>query len=156
LRLHVSRTAPRPRFGGLAGLALLALTVTGCSGSVDGPALTSQRQLVDRGGDAAFVGGSVELDGDRLLLVLDDPPGYPVIWPAGTRWQDDPPAVVLADGTVVAVGEQVGGAGGYVQPEDLPPGVGADVAAAATGCVGDSGEVAFFNPGSQVTPGQAD
>ena len=138
----------------LASLALLALVVTGCSGSVDGPVLTSQPQLVDRGDNAAEVRGTVELDGDYLLLVSDDAPGvpgYPVVWSSGTRWQPDPPAVVLADGTVVALGERVGGGGGYVQPDDPPPGTGADVVAGAAACVGDTGEVAFINPGSQVT-----
>ena len=138
------------------GVALAgALTVSGCSGAVDGPVLTSRPQLLDTGGMAAQVEGVVTMDGDCLVLVPRDSPeasGSPVVWPAGTRWQAEPPAVVLDDGSVVLVGEAVVGGGGYLRPADLAAGSGRAVAHAAAACVGETGEVALFNPGSRVDP----
>ena len=77
-----------------------------------------------------------ELEGNR----------YPVVWPAGTRWQPEPPAVLLASGTVPIGGEVY--AGGYYSAErlvSLPD----EVTEVAATCVGPTGEV--FNPGSDVT-----
>lgn len=138
----------------LLGLLATVSTASGCSGGVEGPLLTSKPQLLDRGGMDALVQGTVTVEGDCLLLVQSDFPdiGYPVVWPAGTRWQVDPHAVVLDDGTVVAVGEAVVGGGGYLQPSVLEGSSGQAVADAAAACVGETGEVAFFNLGSEVTP----
>ncbi|QDB78593.1 hypothetical protein FE251_03760 [Georgenia wutianyii] len=51
-----------------------------------------------------------------LANTVDYPgaPAHPVIWPAGTSWQADPAAVVLADGQVVELGTEVRGGGGYL------------------------------------------
>lgn len=137
----------------LVGMLAAVTTASGCSGGVDGPVLTSERQLLNWGGSDALVEGTVTVEGDCLLLVQSDFPddGFPVVWPAGTRWQADPPAVVLDEGTVVAVGEAVSGGGGYLQPSSLRSS-GQAVSDAAASCAGDTGEVAVFNPGSEVTP----
>src|SRR5690625_3472648 len=57
----------------------------------------------------AEVRGTVEMRGECLVLVQEDAPGapaYPVIWPAGTTWQEDPPAVVLEGGQAVELAQR--------------------------------------------------
>ena len=101
----------------------------------------------------AEVRGTVEIRDDCLVLVQEDvpdAPAYPVVWPAGTTWQEDPPAVVLEDGRVVEPGTTVIGAGGYLQRDDLEGLVGSAVADAAGSCVGETGEIALFNTGSDI------
>lgn len=75
---------------------------------------------------------------------------YPVVWPAGTGWHDDLPAVVLANGERVEPGMTVYGGGGYLSTAHIEASAGPAVAAAAQRCVGPTGEVAFFNMGSEV------
>jgi hypothetical protein len=128
-------------------VAVLTASVAGCSaGGVDGPVLTSGR---GGGGEAsAQVQGTIVLDGGCLLLEREGI-RYPVVWPRGTRWQPQPPAVVLSTGTVPVGGAVLGG-GGYVQAKwlsSLPD----DVVEAARACAGATGEVAVFNPGSEIT-----
>lgn len=75
---------------------------------------------------------------------------YPLVWPAGTRWQEDPPAVVLGDGVMVEPGTTVYGGGGYLSTNHIEELAGSEVAVASQRCVGPTGEVAFFNVGSEV------
>lgn len=126
----------------------IAAAIAGCGAAagVDGPVLTSGRG--DGGGDDAEVKGTVILDDECLLLQLDGS-RYSVVWPSGTRWQAEPPGVVLASGTVPIGGEVYGG-GGYYHPEDLRS-LPDEVTEAAAACVGPTREVAVFNPGSKVT-----
>ncbi len=132
----------------VAVLALLASSVTGCGvgGGVDGPVLTSG--FGGGSGLDAQVQGTVVLDADCVLLELEGT-RYPVVWPRGTRWQPEPPAVVLSTGTVPVGGAVLGG-GGYLQGEHLSSLPDA-VVEAAQACAGPTGEVAVFNPGSEVT-----
>lgn len=119
----------------------MTLGTTGCgSGGVDGPVLASGSG--EGSGDDAEVKGTVVLDGDCLLLELEGN-RYPVVLPRGTRWQEDPPAVVLSTG-VVSVGGEVLGGGGYYQAEHLTS-LADDVVDAAEACAGPSGEIAVFN-----------
>ena len=139
--------------------SLLVLSVAGlaaCGGSgagaVDGPVLTSPPGPGDSAMEAQ-VRGTVEIRGDCLMLVQEDfpdAPAYPVVWPAGTTWQEDPPAVVLEDGRVVEPGTSVVGAGGDLQRDGIEGLVGSAVADAAGDCAGETGEIAFFNIGSDV------
>ena len=133
-------------------VACLAACGGSGAGAVDGPVLTSPAGPGD-GGMEAQVRGTVQIRGDCLMLVQEDvpdAPAYPVIWPAGTTWQEDPPAVVLEDGRVVEPGTSVTGAGGYLQRDDIEGIVGSAVADAVGGCVGETGEIALFNIGSDV------
>ena len=101
----------------------------------------------------AEVRGTVEMRGECLVLVQEDAPdapAYPVIWPAGTSWQEDPPAVVLESGEVVELGTAVLGGGGYLQRDHIEESAGSAVADAADRCTGETGEIAFFNRGSDV------
>lgn len=101
----------------------------------------------------AEVRGTVEIRDECLMLVQEDVPDaptYPVIWPAGTTWQEEPPAVVLKGGRVVEPGTSVIGGGGYLQRDDIEGFVGSVVADAAGDCAGETGEIALFNIGSDV------
>ncbi len=61
----------------------------------------------------------VALDGDCLYLERAGDPSirYPVVWPLGTAWQEDPAGVVLPNGDVALLGQVVNGGGGYHQPD---------------------------------------
>ena len=132
----------------------LAVVAAGCSstGTVDGPVLTSRSELFGpSGGMAAEVTGVLVYDepSNCLLMELEDV-RYPLVWPAGTRWQDDPPAVVLNSGALVEPGMTFHGGGGYLQAEQIEEMTGPAVAAAADRCTGPSGEIAFFKIESEV------
>lgn len=138
----------------ISSVAMLAVIVTGCAstGADDGPVLTSRSELFGpSGGMTAEVTGVLVYDesSNCLLMELEDV-RYPLIWPAGTRWQEDPPAVVLDSGQKAEPGMTVYGGGGYLQPEDIEEWTGPAVAAAADRCTGPTGEIAFFNIESEV------
>lgn len=139
----------RARRGSLA--VALALILGGCSsaGSVDGPVLSSPRPaLFGGGGMDAVLEGTLAFDGDCLHLTQDDT-SYPVVWPSGAVWRPDPPAVVV-DGQTIEPGATVSGAGGYLSRDHVEELAGPEVADAAGRCSGESGEIAFFNVGSEV------
>jgi len=75
---------------------------------------------------------------------------YPLVWPAGTRWQEDPTVVVLEDGEKVEPGMTVYGGGGYLYRDHIEELSGSAVAEAAERCAGPTGEIAFFNIESEV------
>ncbi|TNC17637.1 hypothetical protein FHE66_09340 [Georgenia sp. 311] len=87
-----------------------------------------------------------------LANTVDYPgaPAHPVIWPAGTTWQADPAAVVLADGQVVELGTEVRGGGGYFPRDGIKESVAPAVADALDSCRGESSEIAVFNAGSDI------
>ena len=74
---------------------------------------------------------------------------YAIVWPAGTSWQPDPPAVLLPDGQIVEPGMSVLGDGGYLSSVTHMTGQVVNDAAAA--CAGPTGEIAIFNLGAEVT-----
>lgn len=139
---------------GISSIGLLAMIVAGCSsaGATDGPVLTSPAELFGpSGGMAAEVTGVLVYDESTSCLLMElEEVQYPLVWPAGTRWQEDPPAVVLNSGEMVEPGMTVYGSGGYLQREHIEEMVGPAVAAAADRCTGPTGEIAFFNIESEV------
>ena len=132
---------------------VLLFTVAACSseGRIEGAVLTSPRPALDQDGMSAQVLGTVVYDEVAGCLYLElEGVRYPVVWPAGTRWQDDPPAVVLSGGVRVEPGMSVEGGGGWLQPEQIRDSVGDAVVIEARRCLGPTGEVAVFNFGSKV------
>lgn len=130
---------------------VMALAISGCSseGSVDGPVLTSPRKpLFGGGGMDAIVEGTLAFDGDCLHLIQGDLE-YPVVWPSGASWEPDPPSVVL-DGQIIQPGMTVSGGGGWLNRDHVEQQAGSQVADAAERCAGPTGEIAFFNIGSEV------
>jgi hypothetical protein len=75
---------------------------------------------------------------------------YPVVWPHATRWQQSPPAVVLRESVRAEPGSSVYGGGGYLGSDHVRDVAGDQVASEATRCIGLTGEIAFFNVGSEV------
>ena len=75
-------------------LVTVALVIVGCSseGTVDGPVLASPAQLFGpSGGMAAGVTGVLVFDDSTNCLLMElEGVQYPLVWPAGTRWQEDP------------------------------------------------------------------
>lgn len=135
-------------------VATLVITLVACSGSgrVDGPVLSSPRPpLFGGGGMDADITGTVVFDevAGCLLLELENGDRLPVVWPAGASWRADPPAVALR-GRLIEPGMSVDGGGGYLHHEHVREMAGAAVADAAQACAGPTGEVAFFNQGSEV------
>jgi hypothetical protein len=92
----------------------------------------------------ATISGRLSFDGRCLRLR-----GVPVVWPEGTAWQA-PDLLTLPGGEPVTVGGRVEGAGGYLDLDSVRRAFGDDVATEARHCVGDTGEVAVFNPGWEV------
>lgn len=137
----------------IPAVGALAVVVAGCSstGTVDGPVLTSRSELFGpSGGMTAEIIGVLVYDESSDCLIDIEEVQYPPVWPAGTRWQDDPPAVVLDSGDTVEPGMTVRGGGGYLQAEAIAEWTGPAVAAGADRCTGPSGEIAFFNIESEV------
>lgn len=91
----------------------------------------------------AIVHGRVTYDGELDCFFLENEGGrYPVVWPVGTTGTPDGPGVVLPDGTVARVGDEVTGGGGYREVADdyeIP-----------SGCRSALGGVAVYNPGEPV------
>ena len=139
-------------------MVAVAMASTACSnnqasvGSIDGPVLASpgpESDLLD--GMAAEVTGTLVLDQTTGCLIMElEGVRYPLVWPAGTTWQEDPPAVVLEDGEKAEPGMTVYGAGGYLYRDHVEQLAGPEVADAADICAGPTGEIAFFNIGSEV------
>lgn len=132
-------------------VATFVAGVAGCStgaggaARVDGPVLTSGPGSGEE--YDALVKGTIVLDAPCLLLESEGG-RYPVVWPSGTRWQSDPPAVRLPGG-IVPIGGRVSGGGGYFHPENLRW-LPREVVDAAAACAGST-RIAVFNPGSEVT-----
>lgn len=103
----------------------------------------------DADGMDAEITGVLDVEDGCFVLQLEGL-AYPVLWPAGTQPVDgDEPAVELPDGTVVEVGDEVRGGGGYLvtdryRDED------SDASAALAACPAETGEVAVFNPKEPV------
>ena len=100
-----------------------------------------------QGGEAAEVRGVLQLEGDCLYVVFDEVgERYPIVWPAGTRWDTEGQAVVIRNGESLAVGDAVSGSGGYHYVDDVETLAGPDAAALAADCVDNAhGEVAVVN-----------
>ena len=94
---------------------------------------------------AAEVTGTLSYDEECLRL-----DGYPVIWPEGTAWAE-PGLLTLPSGARVDVGTGLHGGGGDLNVAAVEERFGKEVADAAEPCLGDSDEVAVFNPGSEVS-----
>ena len=134
--------------------AALVIVLMSCSGNggIDGPVLTSPSQF-GAGGTDAEVLGTLVFDENTQCLYLDQEEfgadRYPVVWPAGASWQSSPPAVKI-QGQVIQPGMSVYGGGGYHQRKNIEELAGSAVAEAAQACAGPTGEIAFFNIGSDV------
>lgn len=81
----------------------------------------------------ALVSGVVRFDGSCVRLVTGAT-SQVVVWPAGTRWDDDRREIVLPDGLAISDGARIDGSGGYSSVDNVPD-VGPDVIDALTACL---------------------
>ncbi|RLE21309.1 MAG: hypothetical protein DRJ50_09395 [Actinobacteria bacterium] len=86
-------------------------------GGVHGPVMY-WRQRDGTESEEALIVGRLELDAEYLYIV-EGPRRYPVLWEFGTRWRAAPPAVVLPDGSLVALGDTIQSGGGYHAADQL-------------------------------------
>lgn len=103
--------------------ALLCALLAGCGEAATetapeaGDSLPQRDEVLsaDPAGDVAYP--TAILTGRLTLqdgcLALD---GFPTLWPAGSDWDEEEMTVVLADGSRLAVGDQVEVGGGLVPP----------------------------------------
>ena len=119
---------------------------------VDGPLLVSAKPGMSRGGMDAIVTGEVTYDDGCLRL-----DSHPVVWPHGTSWDGESSEVVLPNGERAGVGAQVTGGGGHVDAQTFTEGerpygdYGDEGERILADCADPSGQVAFFNEGSEVS-----
>jgi len=133
------------------GCMVLLMLGTGCgspaSTGVDGPVMRHLERSSSQDGMAAEVRGVLELDGECLYVALDEVgERYPVVWPAGTRWDASNQAVITSRGISMAVGDEVYGSGGYLYVDDVERIAGSAASALAARCVDNTyGEIAVVN-----------
>jgi hypothetical protein len=101
----------------------------------------------DEEGMAAEVRGLLQLEGMCLYIALDEfGERYPVLWPAGTRWDEENTSVIPPTGAPIPIGSQVYGGGGYLYVDDIERLAGAEASALASTCVDNKyDEIAVVN-----------
>ncbi|MEM9465757.1 MAG: hypothetical protein AAGA90_10310 [Actinomycetota bacterium] len=106
----------------------------------------------DTGSDGAEIAGTIILE-RGCLLVAAAYGSFPIVWPAGTTWDAEAAAVVLASGERIAIGDGIRGAGGYGSADGMAT-FGSDAAEAASRCAeGEYREVAMLGNDPDVVEG---
>lgn len=132
-----SSTTPGPSTSTTTSTATISTSTTNSAdgSSVDGPVLRYPAPADVDDGMAAEVRGVLQLEGSCLYIWFDEAgERYPVLWPAGTRWDEQQQAVVPPVGSPMPIGSQVAGGGGYLDAADIERLAGSDAAAVATEC----------------------
>jgi hypothetical protein len=97
------------------------------------------------GGMDAQVTGELQVRDGCVVLAHENDAWYPVVWPSGTTIATSDPLVVrLPSGDELAVGDEVIGGGGYLQPGRLEVDIPED-------CLPPTREVAVFNANDDPT-----
>lgn len=114
------------------------------AGGVDGPVMYAARPGTGHAeAMLAELVGRVHVEGDCLSLIIEGGEPTPVLWPYGTSWQSDPPAVILSSGVVVPAGAHIHTGGGFAQPRWYTDS--AEVLERASQCTDDAtGDVAII------------
>jgi hypothetical protein len=88
--------------------------------AIDGPVMRYQETSSPSGKLATLLQGVLQLEGDCLYLAQDAiGERFPVLWPAGTRWDGPNQSVVSPVGDVMRIGGAVEGRGGYFYLSDV-------------------------------------
>ena len=88
--------------------------------AIDGPVMRYPDASSTSGKLATLLQGGLQLDGDCLYLVQKGTEErFPVLWPAGTRWDAQNQSVVTSVGEVMKIGDEVEGRGGYFYLSDV-------------------------------------
>ena len=114
---------------------------------VDGPVMRYPTQASATEELAAPVRGVLQLEGSCLYVFTEEAgERYPVLWPSGTRWDDDNESVISPTGERMRIGSRVSGAGGYFYVPDVDRVAGPLASALASKCLDNTyGEVALLN-----------
>ena len=88
--------------------------------AIDGPVMRYPDASSTSGKVPNLLQGVLKLDGRCLYLVQAGiETRFPVLWPAGTRWDQANQSVVSPDGVVMPIGGAVEGRGGYFYLSDV-------------------------------------
>ena len=88
--------------------------------AIDGPVMRYPETSSTSGKLATLLQGVLQLDGDCLYLVQTGIESrFPILWPAGTRWDGANQSVVSPAGDIMRMGNQVEGRGGYYYLSDV-------------------------------------
>ena len=87
---------------------------------IDGPVMRYPDPSSTSGKVPNLLQGVLQLDGDCLYLVQAGiETRFPILWPAGTRWDGANKSVVSPGGAVMPIGGAVEGRGGYFYLSDV-------------------------------------
>ena len=115
--------------------------------AVDGPVMRYPQPSISPAELAAPVRGVLQLEGSCLYVFVDQSgERYPVVWPAGTQWDDPTQSVISPIGARMPIGDRVFGGGGYFYVPDIERIAGPVASALASKCVDNTyGEIAVVN-----------
>jgi hypothetical protein len=115
--------------------------------TVVGPVMRYPTPSDDDDGMAAEVSGVLEHEGSCVYIYSDrSGERYPVLWPAGTQWDQKGEAVIPPSGVPMPIGSQVVGAGGFLYVADVERLAGPTASSLASACVDNTyGEIAVLN-----------
>jgi hypothetical protein len=121
--------------------------------AIDGPLMRYQETSAPSGKVANLLQGVLQLDGGCLYLVQNSiSQRFPILWPAGTRWDEPNQSVVSPGGEVMRMGGPVEGRGGYFYLSDVDLLAGAAASNLAAKCV-ENGQVAVVeNAAAAIGP----
>ena len=104
--------------------------------AIDGPVMRYPDASSRSGNLSRLLDGVLQLDGDCLYLVQDAiGERFPILWPAGTRWDVENQSVVSPDGEVMRTGTPLKGRGGFFYVSDVNLLAGGAASNRATTCV---------------------
>lgn len=117
------------------------------SSSIDGLVVRYPVRSNDDDGMAAEISGTLVLDGQCLYVeVAELGERFPILWPAGTAWDEGSQSVVPPTGGMIPVGKNVRGGGGYLEVSDVERLASSEAASAVESCVdNDHAEIAVVN-----------
>lgn len=123
--------------------------------AIDGPVMRYRDNSSPSGNLKNLLQGVLQLEGDCLYLLqsaIDQ--HFPVLWPAGTRWDAQSQSVVSPAGEVMPIGSQVEGRGGYFFISDVHLLAGSAASNLAAECVDRSvGQIVVVqNSGTSIGP----
>jgi len=121
--------------------------------AIDGPVMRYQDASSTSGALATLLDGVLQIEGDCRYLVQDSrAQKFPVVWPAGTRWDAPNQSVISPAGVVMAMGSRVEGRGGYFFLSDVNLLAGPAASNFAVHCLDSDQIVVFQNNAAAVGP----
>src|SRR4051794_2876313 len=121
--------------------------------AIDGPVIRYQDASSASGGLSTLLSGVLQLEGNCLYLVqasLDQ--RFPILWPAGTRWDAANQSVISPAGEAIGMGDSVEARGGYFFLSDIHLLAGTAASNVAAQCL-DGDQIAVLkNTADAITP----